>query len=82
MEGEALAIRYPGTRAELHCFGFGPEPNGETGARHIHARQVHCCGEDRYDARRELRSDGSLFLGYRVSGPAKKYRLNTLLTRA
>ena len=86
LEGEALAIRYPGrypdSRAALHCFVFGREPNGEAGAHHIHARHIHCCGEDRYDARLELRSDGSLFLGYRVTGPAKDYRLTTILTRA
>ena len=82
LEGDALSVRYPDTWAELHCFVFAAEPSGETGAQHIHAQHIHICGEDRYDARLELRPDGSLLFAYQVTGPAKDYRLHTLLTRA
>ena len=75
-EGNALVVRYPGTLAELHSFVFAAEPSGGAVAHH-----VHVCGADRYDARFERRADGALLLAYEVTGPAKAYRLNTLLTR-
>lgn len=77
LEGDALVVRYPGTLAELHSFVFAAEPNGAVSARH-----VHLCGEDRYDARFERGADGSLHLAYAVTGPAKDYRLTTILTHA
>lgn len=72
LEGEALAVRYPGTGAELHLFQFD-----ESLAHH-----EHICGADRYDAVFRRMPDGALSLSYAVSGPAKNYRLRTLLTRA
>ena len=73
LEGDALAVRYPGTLAELHLFRFG---NGR------HARHTHVCGADRYEAELAHGADGALTLLYAVIGPAKNYRLRTMLTRA
>jgi hypothetical protein len=72
LEDDALAIRYPGTLAELHCFRI------EDGRPASH---VHTCGPDRYEAELARIADGSLSLRYTVRGPAKDYRLRTLLTR-
>src|SRR5262245_23363089 len=71
LEGDALAVRYPGTLAELHLFRF---------ARGKPARHTHICGADRYEAEL-VGADGSVSLLYSVSGPGKDYRLRTLLSR-
>ena len=76
LEEDVLVVRYPGTLAELHSFAFIANSNGGASARH-----VHLCGADRYEARFEWRDDASFQLAYRVTGPAKDYRLNTFLTR-
>jgi hypothetical protein len=76
LEGEALVIRYASTLAELHSFAFAAEPNGGASARH-----VHFCGADRYEAHFRWRRDGSFQLAHRVTGPAKDYCLDSLLTR-
>ncbi|MBS0386771.1 MAG: hypothetical protein JSS00_15625 [Proteobacteria bacterium] len=73
LEGDALLVRYPGTLAGLHVFKF---------ADAAIARHTHQCGGDRYDAEFGVAPDGSLSLTYAVSGPAKDYRLRTLLRRA
>jgi hypothetical protein len=72
LEGDALVIRYPSTGAELHTFRFN-----EGSARH-----AHLCGADCYHASLEYLENDALKLSYAVSGPAKNYRLRTLLTRA
>lgn len=72
LEGDALIIRYPGTNAELHTFRFD----------HGSAEHEHLCGADRYDASFQCLPDGALRLSYAVTGPAKNYRLRTLLTPA
>jgi len=72
LEGGTVMIRYPGTNAELHAFRFN-----ESSAQH-----EHVCGADRYDASFQCLPDGALTLSYTVTGPAKSYRLRTLLTPA
>lgn len=73
LEGNAVAIRYPETLAELHIFPFAV---GKA------ARHTHVCGADRYHAELARGADGSLSLAYSVKGPAKDYQLRTLLMRA
>jgi hypothetical protein len=72
LEGDALVIRYPGTNAELHAFRF--EEDGS-------AAHVHFCDPDRYSALLQRLPGGNISLSYDVTGPAKDYRLRTLLTR-
>ncbi len=76
LEGDALIVRNAVTLRALHSFTFAAEPNGGACADH-----VHLCGEDRYAARFEKRANGSLLLAYAVSGPAKAYRLTSVLAR-
>jgi hypothetical protein len=72
LEDDALVVRYPRTNAELHSFRF------DDGS----AQHKHICGADRYDASFRCLPDGALKLSYAVTGPAKNYRLRTLLRRA
>ena len=72
LEGNTLVIRYPGTNAELHTFRFAEDGS---------AAHVHFCDPDRYSALLRRLPSGDVSLGYDVIGPAKDYRLRTLLTR-
>ncbi|MBI3439468.1 MAG: hypothetical protein HY054_12610 [Proteobacteria bacterium] len=72
LEGDALAVRYPDTLDELHLFRFG---DGRS------AQHRHFCGADCYQADLSRGADDSFSLLYAVSGPAKDYRLRTVLTR-
>jgi len=72
LEGDALVIRYPGTGAELHAFRL----NRDGAATH-----VHVCDPDRYSAALQRLSGGEISLAYNVTGPAKNYRLRTVLSR-
>jgi hypothetical protein len=73
LEGDALVIRYPGTNTELHTFHFAEDGS---------AAHVHFCELDRYSALLQRLHSGDVSLSYDVTGPAKDYRLRTLLTRA
>jgi hypothetical protein len=72
-EGDALVIRYPATNAELHTFRFAEDGS---------AAHVHFCDRDRYSALLQRLPGGDVSISYDVTGPAKDYRLRTLLTRA
>lgn len=71
LEGDTLMIRYPGTGVELHAFRLG-----EGGV----ATHVHVCNPDRYNAELKRLPGGEISLAYDVTGPAKDYRLRTMLT--
>jgi len=44
-------------------------------------RGMHLCGDDRYDSRYQFDADGSFTIEHAVSGPRKRYRIQTLYTR-
>ena len=75
-EGDALVIRYPETRAELHRLVFEKDQDGSFSAQH-----THLCGLDTYAATFHLTPRGPVLLTYRVTGPAKACRLRAAMTR-
>jgi len=42
---------------------------------------MHLCGDDRYDSRYRFDADGSFTIEHAVSGPRKRYTMETLYTR-
>jgi hypothetical protein len=42
---------------------------------------THLCGDDRYDSRYRFSADKSFTIEHAVSGPRKRYRIETLYTR-
>jgi hypothetical protein len=42
---------------------------------------MHLCGNDRYDSRYRFEADGTFTIEHAVSGPRKRYTMETLYTR-